>query len=453
MSKFHTTVSRRDFMKGLGLTGAGLGATAAAAPVFHDLDEAMSAPEAGWKRPWYVKQRDYLNPVMEMDWSQVTRRTRTGMVKPDAPFGRSDPEAIARKENLIKKYYPDWTGDSLKSLSLSSAVSGVRPTQYGWDETPNKSSPEDREMARYTGTPEENLRMIRAAFRLLGVSDVGVTEIDANTMRLINSQDGNRIYSFRNVDWPIETDTERIIPQKCKYMITWTHAQATELSLRSPATIGQTASSLAYSRMPQIVVMLHNFLHGIGYIGINGYSSSLAPSNPFGVLSGVGEHARMAFVVVSPEFGATHRGMNRLLTNLPLETTNPIDAGIYTFCETCKICAEEGCPYDALPLGEATWEGDPAYQPMGFKGWRLLTHKCLFCRSCQSFCPFNSTKHSFIHDVVGATLSYTSLFNGFFANMEKTFGYGMKDPEGWWELEGEPTYGVAVPFISKGGGK
>ncbi len=38
MSKFHHTVTRRDFMKGLGLAGAGLGAAAATAPVFHDLD-------------------------------------------------------------------------------------------------------------------------------------------------------------------------------------------------------------------------------------------------------------------------------------------------------------------------------------------------------------------------------------------------------------------------------
>ncbi len=38
MSKFHSTVSRRSFMKGLGLAGAGLGAASAAAPVFQDLD-------------------------------------------------------------------------------------------------------------------------------------------------------------------------------------------------------------------------------------------------------------------------------------------------------------------------------------------------------------------------------------------------------------------------------
>ncbi len=43
MSKFHSTVSRRNFMKGLGLAGAGLGAAAAATPVFHDIDEITSS--------------------------------------------------------------------------------------------------------------------------------------------------------------------------------------------------------------------------------------------------------------------------------------------------------------------------------------------------------------------------------------------------------------------------
>ena len=67
MSKFHSTVTRRDFMKGLGLAGAGLGTAAAAAPVFHDLDELSSDASGDWKRPWWVAYRD--TPTAEVDWS------------------------------------------------------------------------------------------------------------------------------------------------------------------------------------------------------------------------------------------------------------------------------------------------------------------------------------------------------------------------------------------------
>ena len=38
-NNWHSTVTRRDFMKALGFGAAGLGALAATSPVFHDLDE------------------------------------------------------------------------------------------------------------------------------------------------------------------------------------------------------------------------------------------------------------------------------------------------------------------------------------------------------------------------------------------------------------------------------
>ena len=50
MSKQHSTVSRRDFMKGLGLAGAGLGAAAAATPVFKDLDQLAAT------HPSYIRR-------------------------------------------------------------------------------------------------------------------------------------------------------------------------------------------------------------------------------------------------------------------------------------------------------------------------------------------------------------------------------------------------------------
>ncbi|MBW1854724.1 MAG: twin-arginine translocation signal domain-containing protein, partial [Deltaproteobacteria bacterium] len=74
MSKFHSSITRRDFMKGLGLAGAGLGATAAATPVFHDLDEVLSTGEditTQGKRPWWVKEVD--KPTVEIDLNLRTQ--------------------------------------------------------------------------------------------------------------------------------------------------------------------------------------------------------------------------------------------------------------------------------------------------------------------------------------------------------------------------------------------
>jgi reductive dehalogenase len=161
----------------------------------------------------------------------------------------------------------------------------------------------------------------------------------------------------------------------------------------------------------------------------------------------MGEHNRMAYPVISPEYGSMLRGMNRILTDMPVAPTKPMDAGLSRFCETCKICAED-CPFGALSSEDKSWDG-PAYQPKGFEGWRLDLHRCPFCDACQAMCPFNSTANAAIHTVVRATASVTSLFNGFFANMERTFNYGFKDPESWWDLQSEPSFGIAPEFVKK----
>ena len=68
MSKFHSTVTRRDFMKALGVGAAGVGAASATAPIFHDIDEIASNAVKP-KHPWWVKERDYMKPTTEIDWA------------------------------------------------------------------------------------------------------------------------------------------------------------------------------------------------------------------------------------------------------------------------------------------------------------------------------------------------------------------------------------------------
>jgi hypothetical protein len=43
----------------------------------------------------------------------------------------------------------------------------------------------------------------------------------------------------------------------------------------------------------------------------------------------------------------------------------------------------------------------------------------------------------------------TPLFNGFFSQMERTFNYGFKDPDTWWDLTSEPSFGIAPEFVKK----
>ena len=78
MTTFHSMVSRRAFMKGLGLAGAGLGGASLISPQFHDIDELISSSNALQKRPWYVKERELFNPTEDVDWQMMKRYDRAG---------------------------------------------------------------------------------------------------------------------------------------------------------------------------------------------------------------------------------------------------------------------------------------------------------------------------------------------------------------------------------------
>ena len=359
----------------------------------------------------------------------------------------------------INENAPNWEKDTIRDLAVQGAAGAVSFYDYYKPAAKHHflglqkaQTPEQRKMDKWQGAPEENLRMVRQAARFFGATDIGVVELDENTRKLIFAKESDgKAYVFKDVEKAEATATEYVIPNKCKYMVVWTELQATELTLREPSNLGKSATSMSYSRIPMVWVQIQEFFRGLGYHALNGSTGALASSNPFGVLAGMGEPSRMCFPVISPEYGSMLRGMNRFLTDLPLEPTPSIDAGISRFCLDCATCAKT-CTFGALPMDDPSWEplteaetGMP-YSPAGFKGWRLNTVKCSNCAGCQSACPFNSSgRSSFIHEVVAGTQSVTPLFNSFFATMEEKMKYGLKDPATWWENE-EFTYGVNPKF-------
>ena len=149
MSKLYSTVSRRDFMKGLGLAGAGLGAAAAAAPVFHDLDEMTGSPSALWRRPWYVQEVE--KPTAEVDWNVMPFFDDRETLFDNGAFARAvGTDEIGRIFALNAEHTRTWIaqdkpGATLRDVALDSATGFgfAYGLQGNWVPQQIVSTPED----------------------------------------------------------------------------------------------------------------------------------------------------------------------------------------------------------------------------------------------------------------------------------------------------------------------
>ena len=464
MTNFHSTVSRRDFMKGLGLAGVGLGAAAVTAPNWHDIDE-VTASSPQFKHPWYVKERNYDDPTLEIDWNVFERvdRTRTvlgqrfPLTATNGTHATLHPEiaryrAMKQEENrdieYMKEKFPSYQGPSLRDYALSGASSATdklgTPDFLGVSKNFTPQGPEERGMPKWQGTPEENLQTITNAFKFFGATRVRVMELTEKSKKLVYKNEGNgKPYNFKDVDAPAVTSTESIIPNKAKYVILYSCLEATDYVRQAPAP---TYSGYCHGR--KVCNNVHYFMGTMGFMHIE--AGGFTPASGVGAFAGATEHSRSAMVGTSYSHGNLFRWMGRIITDMPLTPTKPIDAGIARFCVDCMTCAHS-CPYESMPLGEKRWDHEnPEEEALqnyipGFKGWRLFNFRCPRCKNCHGACVFNGGNEAIIHAIVRTTQSITPIFNGFFADMEEAFGYGTRNPDVWWThdvptFQFDPTY-------------
>lgn len=445
MSGFHSTVSRRDFMKGLGL--AGVGGAALALPTFKDIEDLTSAVPSNQNNKWWVKERDYENITSPVDWSVwKSYDPKTHPMPAMAVTGPISPKlSAARAERHKQGILNNWPGSTLRDLALDGATGGNAPS-IPWDSN-NATSPESRgATGPWQGSPEDNLQTCRAAGHFYGSPKVGAIEINDHMKRLFNTdvvwedisvatQDANKVYH---------------IPNKCKWILVWITKQnyyMNTLALRNDPndpwknTVfrqGKAGENQAYSHGPQIRNQITKFIKGLGYQALK---PSASQNVAFGVFSGLVEQGR-ANHACSPDYGNMIRYCDFAITDMPLAPSKPIDAGVVTFCQSCKRCAES-CPSNALSLDtEQTWDTVDTGNNAGHKCWPMNWTKCndfggpFDCINCQTICPFNHPVDAVIHPIVRATAATTSIFNNFFAEMDKIVGYGKQrsDDEhlGWW---------------------
>lgn len=482
MSKFHSVVSRRDFMKGLGMAGAGLGAAAATAPVFHDTDEMLSSGNAEWKRPWYVKELELEKPSVEVDWSMIYRPGGTIGPLSGKPVGNwtgqgGDCQSYFLGEDERKRRAAiggPYSAAALKSgqngMSLRCKALSDGNYRFGCSflGPEGGNTPESLGVPKWSGTPEENASLLRTAMVHFGAAEIGYNEMGTNGKKLIRAYDkaNNKPYIYENVAVGYEDSDKLVLPGNIDlYDFAWTFPMNKEGYRSSPSSdLASAANSFRYSEHSIIQPRVQRFMRTLGFT-VYGYVSSgtAGPTASEGpaTLAGLGEGGRNNGVFITPGYGPCV-GIFTMLTDLPLAPTHPIDAGIWRFCQTCTLCADT-CPSDCISHEkEPSWEvtdiygkADTTHIPGKKQFWtngvECWTTKQQWggCGKCMGVCTFN-TDQGPVHEYVRTLVASTGVFNGFLWNMGKVFGYDQaEDKEAWFD-KSQPSFSYDTAHVTVG---
>lgn len=449
-------LSRRELLRDLGLLGAGITLT----PVISS-ETALGELEQLWRaaptqRPAWVKEVD--KPTVEIDWNALQRYDYRNTASSSFAKYLGDADRVTklsdqRAANLQKWLVENQPGYSLRDRALADAVKSYDASWAIFAGPQKVLTPMARGVPRWQGTPEEASAMVAAALRFLGASSVGFMEIDPKTTQKIFysiDSDGKKL-EFEDVDAPYENDQKRVIPNKARWMVVWTNQWSKETVNRTPTALGNAGPAMAYDLRLGVQRRAQEFLRGLGYMGIGAHNNSgetQGPAPAFGVMAGLGELSRVNRLL-TPEFGP-HVRVGKIITDLPLAPTKPINAGIMEFCKHCKKCAE-ACPSKALSFDdEPTWQVRGGWNNPGKKAFFEDEVKCYTywmetgtsCTRCFAACPFSANNQALVHQLAKATAATVPALDGMLKNLhDLTFGMEVgngaaaKDPNTWWTTD------------------
>lgn len=456
-------LSRREFLRlaGLGLGSAAVATTAAtkaSSPAAKEMAKhSFSDPAGRPNRPWWVKTVD--EPTTEIDYN-VYERFSEQLVSVRGPGlgihggaelpGQLAEEGAKLKMDRLKNETPGW---ALRDNAIYNAqMWDLRGESY-YLGPQTVETPEDLGIPKWTGTPEEAAKMLRAAMRHFGASMVTFHKLTDDTRKFIYSHDPDgKELIFTDEEEAYETEEARFIPKKCEWVISYAMHMSFETLRRSPTHTACQTTLATYGRSRRTQGVTQEFLRGLGYQALGEASiNALAVAPAYAVLSGMGEMGRMNRVI-TPEFGPMVR-IFKIITDLPLAEDKPIDAGIMEFCKSCKKCAE-ACPSGAISFDdEPSWEVAGGWNVPGHKSWFEDSVKCMTywrngsgnnCTICFAVCPFSKEDKAWVHDWVKFGIAKLPIMDGFYRSMDDAFGYGVQaDPDEWWDLD-LPVYGFST---------
>jgi reductive dehalogenase len=460
-------LTRREFLKDLGLLSAGV-TLAPVAAQGESLASLMERADAGWRpqspaRPAWVREVD--KPTTEVDWDKVQRwDERNTAFNFPRYFGdeRLKKLQTIQNENMARFLKESRPGFTLKDYALNEgsryrAFANVTGAEFPFLGPRTALPPEKRGTPKYTATPEEAARVVAAAARFYGAATVGFVELDPRTtQKLIFSHDGDgKQIEFADVELAEETNDKRIIPNKVRYAIVFTVQMSPDAYYTAPTAIAAATTGFGYEQGGLIQGRLQEFLRALGYQGVGEYSrNALGIAPGLAIYAGLGELSRHNRLL-TPEYGPLVR-VFKMITDLPLAPSKPVDAGIVEFCKRCKKCAE-ACPAKAIPFDdEPSWKVRGEFNSPGHKAWFDDAVKCraywfeisFGCTICYAACPLARKDKAFMHTFRNWLVANAAATGGALKSLDDLL-YGtpdasakpMKNPADWWKLD-LPEFGI-----------
>jgi len=213
--------------------------------------------------------------------------------------------------------------------------------------------------------------------------------------------------------------------------------------------MGDPISFQAYQHLGMVAETMANYIQRLGWDASPQYGPSFV--NRYSVLmpplllaAGMGEVSR-AGIILNPYLGLGYKAA-AILTNMPLIPDKPIDFGLQSFCQKCKICAQN-CPSNAISAGDKVMYN-------GYETWKLDTRRCAsfnftnkngtMCNTCVKSCPWTNPP-TWPHNMVRRMVMGFRLTQRIAIRAAYLLEHGKGHPDQKWWFDIEYTDGVIKP--------
>jgi reductive dehalogenase len=317
------------------------------------------------------------NPdALEGDWireTEVLPNAFKDHQKYDDYFALADAYAIGW-EDLFNFYPPEPTSPP--------EVSDYTLTRFG----PTGSDERPLRETIPFKSPDHAAQLIKKIAHQYGATIVGITKLNPDFCYDSDIRGGE--------PGPFE------IPAHWEYAIVFGVPHEWDQVLSNPA---HGTSYDGYNRVRNVSGRLTAFIKSLGYPARSHHPpvhyDLVCP--PIAVDAGLGETGRHGFTIC-PETGSNIR-LAVVTTNIPMTVDKPIEFGVAEFCNDCKICAEQ-CPSGSISLADSP----KGMEIRGYEHWFINTTTCynfwleamgpLGCRLCLAVCPY-SRKDNWVHQM------------------------------------------------------